>query len=319
MDTILANAVGSIQIGIEDYLKSDERRILSAVRNIQAGILLLAKEQLRRLSPTGSNEVLLRKKIVAKATAAGVQFIGDGKKTLDEHELLVRFSDLGIVVNWQPLRELTRRRNELEHYRTDASVETLRELVAGSALIIRDLVQNVLGEDPQDLLGVDCWSVMLETEAVYEAELLRCRETLNAIAWRSPTMASAVDQIECNACHSKLIEQRVLENTDQMAAEFRCVTCSNTPDVSQVIEGALQQALFADLYLAATEGGEPPLWQCLDCDADATVIDEGFCAVCGSGLPAETCAVCHKDLTRDEIAVNSALCSYHLYQLEKDD
>ena len=319
MDTILTNAVRSIQIGIEDYLKSDERRILSAVRNIQAGILLLAKEHLRRLSPPGSNEVLLRKKIVAKATAAGVQFIGDGKKTLDEHELFTRFADLGIVVNWQPLKDLTLRRNELEHYRTDASVETLRELVAGSAVIVRELVQNVLGEDPQALLGVDCWSVMLETEAVYDAELKRCRETLEAIAWRSPTMADAVDQIECGICHSKLVEQRVPANADQMVAEFRCISCSNTPETAEIIEEALQQALFADLYIAATDGGEPPLWQCLDCDAYATVIEEGFCAVCGSGLPDETCAVCHKGLTRDEIAENRCLCSYHLHQLEKDD
>jgi len=49
--TILDNAVQSIQIGIEDYRSSDPRRLLSAIRNVQAGILLLCKEQLRRLSP----------------------------------------------------------------------------------------------------------------------------------------------------------------------------------------------------------------------------------------------------------------------------
>ena len=42
-ESILANAVSSIQLGIEDYKSSDARRMLSAVRNITAGILLLAK------------------------------------------------------------------------------------------------------------------------------------------------------------------------------------------------------------------------------------------------------------------------------------
>jgi hypothetical protein len=51
VETILKNAVQSIQIGLEDYRDTDARRLLSAVRNFQAGILLLCKEQLRRLSP----------------------------------------------------------------------------------------------------------------------------------------------------------------------------------------------------------------------------------------------------------------------------
>lgn len=46
MDTILTNAIQSIQIGVEDYRSDDRRRLLSAIRNVQAGILLLCKEKL---------------------------------------------------------------------------------------------------------------------------------------------------------------------------------------------------------------------------------------------------------------------------------
>jgi hypothetical protein len=63
VDTILKNAVTSIQIGIEDYHSADERRSLSAVRNLTAGLLLLFKEKLRRLSPAGSDEVLIKKQL----------------------------------------------------------------------------------------------------------------------------------------------------------------------------------------------------------------------------------------------------------------
>jgi hypothetical protein len=60
MHTILENAVQSLQIGIEDYQSTDQRRTLSAVRNITAGVLLLFKEKLRQLSPPNSNDVLIK-------------------------------------------------------------------------------------------------------------------------------------------------------------------------------------------------------------------------------------------------------------------
>lgn len=59
MHTLLSNAIQSIEIGVEDFQSQDQRRLLSAVRNIQAGILLLCKEHLRKLSPPTSDEVLV--------------------------------------------------------------------------------------------------------------------------------------------------------------------------------------------------------------------------------------------------------------------
>ena len=62
--SILNNAVESIQVGVEDYLMDDSRRYLSAVRNICAGILLLYKEKLCRLSPSNNGEILIKKDIL---------------------------------------------------------------------------------------------------------------------------------------------------------------------------------------------------------------------------------------------------------------
>lgn len=39
--SILKNAIDSIQVGVEDFQSDDDRRCVSAVRNIGAGILLL--------------------------------------------------------------------------------------------------------------------------------------------------------------------------------------------------------------------------------------------------------------------------------------
>jgi hypothetical protein len=79
MHTILDNAVESIQIGIEDYRSNDPRRLVSAVRNVHAGILLLCKEKLRRLSPPGSEEMLIKQDSRPISRNGEIITIGHGK------------------------------------------------------------------------------------------------------------------------------------------------------------------------------------------------------------------------------------------------
>ena len=69
--SIIQNAIDSIQIGVEDFQSVDDRRSVSAVRNIAAGILLLYKEKLCQLSPDDNKELLIKQNIrpvKAKAT-----------------------------------------------------------------------------------------------------------------------------------------------------------------------------------------------------------------------------------------------------------
>jgi len=83
MSQLLKNAADSIQIGVEDFGAIDDKRHVSAVRNIYAGILLLYKHQLLKMSPPGSNSVLVKRNIVPDLTKSGVvTFVGDGKRTV---------------------------------------------------------------------------------------------------------------------------------------------------------------------------------------------------------------------------------------------
>jgi hypothetical protein len=91
MDTILKNAIQSIQIGVEDYESKDSRRVLSSVRNLSAGVLLIFKEKLRLLSPPGSNESLLKQKVRPEKESGSVSFVGVGKKTVDVQQINVFF------------------------------------------------------------------------------------------------------------------------------------------------------------------------------------------------------------------------------------
>ena len=40
MSPLLQNAVVSIQLGLEDFASEDERRVISAVRNLYSGVFL---------------------------------------------------------------------------------------------------------------------------------------------------------------------------------------------------------------------------------------------------------------------------------------
>lgn len=81
---ILNNAIQAIQIGLEDYKSEDPRRAQSALRNIFAGMLLLFKEQLRRMSPEDSDEVLIKQTISPVLDSDGeLSFQGKRKKTVD--------------------------------------------------------------------------------------------------------------------------------------------------------------------------------------------------------------------------------------------
>ena len=116
---LLTNAIESIRVGVEDYEEGSHGRLLAAVRSIHAGILLLYKEALRRLSPAGSDEALVKAKIVPKRNAQGiVEFFGGGKKTVDVQQIRERFTTLGIVTDWTRFDRITDVRNDIEHYYT---------------------------------------------------------------------------------------------------------------------------------------------------------------------------------------------------------
>src|SRR5437879_4668648 len=99
---LLDNAIESIQVGVEDYQSGTRPRLLSAVRNIHAGILLLYKEALRRQSPAGSRDALMLARIVpSKDSNGNIVFIGEGKKTADTQQIRERFETLGIKTDWK--------------------------------------------------------------------------------------------------------------------------------------------------------------------------------------------------------------------------
>ena len=319
MNTILANAVQSIQIGIEDYQSSDPRRVLSAIRNITAGILLLFKERLRELSPADSDEVLIKQKIQPEFDANGkVVFTGNGKKTVDVQQIEERFSSLNIETDWKRFKKVVGIRNDIEHYCTTESTVRLKELIADSFIIIRNFVSSQLGYEPVTLLGEQTWGVLLDVAEVYQRELDECQEATNSIDWDSDGMSDMAGHLRCSRCHSALVKPVDPDAESNYSLEFSCAFCGHVAGIDEMAESALSECFDYEIYSAMKDGEPPPIGTCPDCGRETFILHDDLCAACGGSLSYYECAVCGESLGPDDQDFGG-LCGYHHWQAIKDD
>ncbi|HBB33010.1 MAG TPA: hypothetical protein DDZ80_31365 [Cyanobacteria bacterium UBA8803] len=297
--SLLSNAIESVQVGVEDYLTDDSKRYLSSVRNICAGILLLYKEKLCRLSPSYDKEVLIKKDIRPIDDGQGnIIFIGTGKKTVDVQEIKERFSSLKITVDWKKFDELNQLRNNIEHYYTDKSPDAVREVIAKSFILIRDFISDCLDEEPHQLLGDVYWQALLNTADVYEAEEAACRQSFEDIEFKHPILQEAVEQIRCPSCHSSLIKAKDIDEFS-IFTSLSCGSCGKAFKFGEVMDECLEDCE----HLSDSEDG---FAYCSDCEYTEqpsvvpTIDDEWFCLSClTTHDEAGFCGYCSEFVTGD--------------------
>lgn len=316
------NAVASIRLGVEDFkaAEHDEARALSSIRNLTSGLLLLFKVKLQAMSSPGSGEALLKEKVMPTLGTAGqVIWVGSGKKTVDVHTIITRLKSLGIDgVEWNLLEALTTIRNDIEHYFSSRPTSVLLETVANCFHLIQQFVPTHLGISPGTLLGTDIWTFLTEQEAFYERERKACLESLSQITWPSDILASAIEHLSCPECRAKLMKASGNVETLSLTS-FHCTRCEATSEFGDVVDSMLTGKYFADLYIAATQGGEGPLDLCDRCERDSYVVEEQCCAICGDGPKAPECLQCGTQLDDDTDEMQSQrLCAHCQYVLEMD-
>jgi hypothetical protein len=317
--TLLENAVSAVRLGVEDFQSTDKARLVSAVRNITAGVLLLFKEKLRRLSPSNSDEVLLKERLRPVLLASGeLTFAGVGRKTVDVQQIRERFEALGVSVDWKRFEQLTRLRNDLEHYYSTASAAAVQGALADAFAILQSFVAVELEIEPLDLLGEATWHVLLDQAEVFEAQLSACRAAMQEIAWPEPVYEEVAAEIRCVQCHSELVKPIDSSENRLHRLEFRCTSCGETTAFEEAIADAITEAFAGESYYAAKDGGEPPLLDCHECNRSSFHVQTGTCLICQATLDYVECAVCGESLGPDD-QDNNGLCGYHKWQSEKDD
>lgn len=315
---LLTNAIESIRVGVEDYQQGDHGRLLAAVRSIHAGILLLYKEALRRLSPGDSDEVLLKIKILPKQSAQGViEFIGEGRKTVDAQQIRERFGALGIITDWSRFDRITTVRNEIEHYYTKTNKKALEGLISDAFVLARNFISTQLKEDPLKLLGDETWQAMLEVSEVYEAERAECMRALEDFDWASSSLSRGVMRLTCPACSGDLIRPAGGESSYHYDMKLECRGCGEITNAEDFAPRAVKLALEHEMYLSHTDGGDRPYTTCPECGADAYVMEEECCALCGESAE-HTCARCGSSIPAEELSC-SPYCGYCDYMMSKDD
>lgn len=318
VDTLLNNAISSIQLGVEDYEAEDQRRVLSAVRNLTAGILLLFKEKLRALSPDGSDEVLLKQQIKPAMGAGGhVSFVGKGKKTVDVFQIEERLTSLGIELDWKRFKRVVSVRNEIEHYCSSESEARMKELLSDCFLIIRNFITNHLNCEPYELLGAHAWAVLLKVSEVYCQELEECKKEFENIDWRSETLEAVEEEIRCSNCQSQLVKPTNPDEAPQ-CLEFHCSSCGECFLFEEIVADLVFEYYEVDNYLSVKDGGDSPTSDCHECGFETFVIAEDQCVRCGARRAHTSCAICGEYLSTDEQDLNG-LCGYHHHVTMKDD
>ena len=314
---LLTNAVDAIRVGVSDYQEGSWPRLLSAVRDIHAGILLLYKEALRRRSPAGSNEVLVKARMRPQTSLAGtIHFVGAGKKTASTHQIQERFKSLGIVTDWKRFHEIAEVRHDIEHYYPTANQQSLQGVVASAFAIIRSFTVNELKSEPQGLLGKETWEAMVAVAEVYDLERKECDDALALIDWESDALREGVPKIRCSACGSSLLRPADL-TAAYSDVTLQCRICGQQHEPDNFVPRAVEEALSWESYVAMDDGDDAPFAECPECGTESYVMAEGRCALCGESATRE-CAVCGHGIPASEMSL-SPLCSWCANQASKND
>lgn len=304
MEYIIANGLNSIRVGLEDFERAtdgqDDARLTSAVRNVFAGILLLAKGKLYELSPPESRGILIRV-VRPKLVDGRVEVQSVGKRTIDYAEIKKRFNDCQLRLDWDRLERIHDIRNELEHFYHGGPRSTVQEALSDAAVVVRSLLEH-LRLDPIHALGEQPWRILLRSEALFEAELSACRETFAGVNWINRVATAAAEHFSCWECSSPLIRQLDTGNTEQDDVHPQCAACGAESDVRSLLERAVQRQYFRELYETQTRGGELPVVRCPSCRSYALVLEPNQCAACDHRLDETTlwCEHCHNPMSAQE-------------------
>lgn len=136
MSDIYANAVDSLRIGIDQFLKEPSYSSRKhAILTIFHAIELFLKEQLHRTNP-----IFIYKNLDAKITEESF--------TVSFKEALTRLENLGLGLPKQPqevIEKIQKRRNRIEHHRYDHKEED-DEIISESLAFILFFIDSVLKE-----------------------------------------------------------------------------------------------------------------------------------------------------------------------------
>ncbi|MFC0323902.1 hypothetical protein ACFFHT_10125 [Gallibacterium melopsittaci] len=310
---ILNNAILSIQLGIEDFeqIPDNPKRVYSSMRNLFAGMLLLFKHKLVLLSPMGSNEILIKERILPTLNNDGeIIWLGNGKKTVDVRSIKERFKNLNISVNWNEFDKANEIRNNIEHYFEETNIDSIRTIISKLFPIMRDFIIEHLKENPQKLIGDTYWEFLMTEVQIYIDHKQTCQKSLESLTFFNNTVANIIiNKANCPKCGSECILPISL-NSNADTVNYICQSCKGEFTYEEIAILAIENHYSVERHFAIKDGEDDPLTYCPECGEETYIYEEEMCASCGHEAN-HICPLCEN--TTD---ILNEMCSYCQYKLD---
>lgn len=275
--SLFDNAIRSIRIGLDDYWRDD--RLVSSVRNLYAGILLLFKHKLFILSADGSNAALIKQHVVPVLDKNGVLiWRGVGSKTIDVAGIRSRFQSLGIDVDWKTFDRISKHRNEVEHFYSVLTSDEVAELLADCFIIINRFLSDNLSLNAKEVLGDEAWEVLLHAYEVYEFEMERNESTINSQSFHHEVIKNIFLEFHCTDCSSPLVRPS-LPGTHAESSSYYCAECKTKYSYDEICSMGVM-----DLYKSVFYSGYDsscPFENCNTCEQGLYLKEFRICTACG--------------------------------------
>lgn len=260
------------------------------------------KHKLCEFSPEGSDEALIRQRVLPEIDATGSEKV----KKIDVQNTKVRFKSLNIKVEWKRLERINKYRNDIEHYYSTLKTEPVQQLISDSLLIIRDFISDQLNEDPKSLLSKDYWKILVDVNEVYEKEKAECDTAIEKLDYYSDEITNEFTCFSYYKCDSELIEPTE-RSGDVLNSSFRCHSCEHTETYKEFVNPAVSDYYAAQVYLSHTDGDDTYIVDCSSYLDGIYIFHEGVCASYGYTAEHE-CSRCGCNVPPEE--VNGSGCFF---------
>ncbi|MDP9941392.1 hypothetical protein [Ectopseudomonas alcaliphila] len=275
--SLFDNAIRSIRIGLNDYWRDD--RLVSSVRNLYAGILLLFKHKLFILSADGSNAALIKQHVVPVLDKDGVLiWRGVGSKTIDVAGIRSRFQSLGIDVDWKTFDRISKHRNEVEHFYSVLSSDEVAELLADCFIIINRFLSDNLSLNAKEVLGDEAWEVLLHAYEVYEFEMEKNESAVSSQVFHHEVIKNIFLEFRCIDCSSPLVRPS-LPGIHAESSSYYCAECKAKYSYEDICSMGVM-----DLYKSVFYSGYDsscPFENCNACEQGLYLKEFQICTACG--------------------------------------
>lgn len=277
--SLLDNAVRSIQIGLDDYQYND--RLISSVRNMYAGILLLFKYKLFLLSGKETNAALIKQNVAPTLDSQGVLiWKGVGNKTIDVAEIRSRFKSLGISVEWDAFDRISKHRNEIEHFFSNLSEDEVSELLADCFIIISRFLSNNLNLDARKVLGDEAWQTLLHAYEVYDYEVEKNSLAIKSLAFHHNIIKKIFLDFCCISCSSPLVRP-AQPGADAEDTIFRCAECDDKYTYDDICNTGISD-LYINSFRTNSEEKNRQFSNCELCNQGLYLKEYFVCTACGT-------------------------------------